>query len=496
MSYTPPGPPGPQPPARWGLDEVGGYLRRWQQLGGPAWLFLLHAALLTFNLAMVFLLFNLAIEAFDLPPFAVLGYELPFLGVLGSSAIIIAGIVALPLLWLVSRIGFWWALVINALLQTISIAIFGLWPERWPLLMASALTGVGGALYQMSSVPFMIRVSDNHTRDHLFSANFAVNIGVGGFGSLIGGLLAVWLAQLLGVPEGSATAYQAVFLVASAGLLLSLVPLLLLYRVAEQVRSHEPTASDPATSTEQSSAEAGSDPPERAATEFWLWHGWAVMIDNLADVVPLIKRIPQPWYGALRRPWPIVRFMIPPLIIASGAALLIPYLNLFFTQRFEIGEDTLGAIFAVLGLSAGLAALLGPLISIRLGKMQTILVTQGLSLPFLFILGFVPLLWVAVGAAVMRQALFNMSSPLYDAYAMERTPEVLRPTVIAAINGSFAAGYLVMPLVSTSIQRDYGFAPLFLMTGSCYALAMVANYLLFLRPEQEKYPAQQTSVEI
>jgi hypothetical protein len=38
--------------------------------------------------------------------------------------------------------------------------------------------------------------------------------------------------------------------------------------------------------------------------------------------------------------------------------------------------------------------------------------------------------------------------------------------------------------VSTRIQADYGFAPLFIATGVFYTLAIAANYWLFLRPER------------
>jgi MFS family permease len=161
--------------------------------------------------------------------------------------------------------------------------------------------------------------------------------------------------------------------------------------------------------------------------------------------------------------------------------LLIPYFNVFFARRFDVADDMLGLIFAALNITIGLSALAGPLISIRIGKMPTIVLAQALSLPFLLAIGFAPLLWVSVGAALARAALFNMISPLYDAFAMEQTEEALRPTVIGAINGSFASAYIVMPLVSTRVQEDYGFAPLFVATAACYLLATLANYVLFVR---------------
>lgn len=447
-------------PAPTGTAPPGGYLQRWRQLRPVAWLYLAHAALLTGSLAMATLVFNLAIVALDFPPFEVLGQELTLLGVLGSLSVAVAGLTSLPLLWLINRIGFWWALVGNALLQAASMFIFALLPLPLPLMLAAALTGMGGVLFQVSSVPFMIRLSNEATRDHLFSANFAVNFGVSGLGRLLAGSLAVWFAQRFALAAGDVLTYRAIFAVAGAGLLLSLVPLLLIYRRSQQPQP--PPAEQP--------------PPTPDAAE-----KPAARRDMIARL-PLLRALPEPWAGLLREPWPLLRLMLSPLLISCGAALLIPYLNLFFKARYAVADDTLGLIFAALDVTIGLAALAGPFLSIRIGKMPTIVLAQALSLPFLLSLGFVPLLGVAVGAALARAALFNMISPLYDAFAMERTEEALRPTVIGSINGAFAAAYVVMPLISTRVQQDYGFAPLFVATAVCYALATLANYWLFLHP--------------
>lgn len=452
------------------------YLARWRRLNRAAWLYLGHAALLTGSLAMAFLVFNLAIVALDLPPVALFGLELPFLGILGSLSVAVAGLLALPLLWLINRCGFWWALLANTLIQSASMFLFALWPDVGPLLLATALTGIGGVLFQVSSVPFMIAVSDEATRDHLFSANFAVNIGVSAPGTLLAGWLAALASGIIGwlpgVEPGGALAYRIVFFVAGVGLLLALVPLLQIgpgYRRRPRPTRPQPEADPPAPSRPRPVA---MDSAGRA-------NRWAALVARL----PLTHRIPQPWYGLVTQPWPLLRLLVSPLLISCGAALLIPYLNLFFLQRFGVDDATLGTILATLGLATGLAALAGPLLSVRLGKMRTIVLTQALSLPFLLVLGLAPILGLALAAALGRTTLFNLGSPLYDAFAMERTEEELRPAVIGAINGAFALGYIVMPLVSTLVQDYVGFAPLFAGTAICYSLATFANYWLFIRSE-------------
>lgn len=456
-----------QPPARYSWS-------RWQALDRAAWLYLLHAALLTASLALTYVVFNLAVEALDAPPLRLAGLELELLGVLGSLSVLTALLLALPMLWLVTRIGFWLPLVLNALLQLSSTLIIALVPQPVPLLGAAMLTGVGGVLFQISSVPFMTRLSNDTTRDYLFSANFATNIGFAGVGSFIAGQLAVRAAEWLGVAAGSLAAYRVVFLVAAVGLCCSLLPLVWLRRVTLPQVRRAPDA-EPAPPAQSPMAPLAGG----VASGWWV---------GLVRRVPAVRLIPEPWHSLLYAPWQILRLMISPFLISCGAALLIPYLNLYFVQRYGMPDDQLGTTLAALGLTSGVAALLAPLLSERLGTMRAIVLVQVLSLPFLVLLGSTSLLWLAVPAAVLRQGFFNMASPLYDAFAMQQTSDALRPTAIAAVNGSFAVAYLVMPLISTSVQARYGFAPLFVVTGMCYTAAIIANLVLFVLPEQHQQP--------
>jgi hypothetical protein len=61
--------------------------------------------------------------------------------------------------------------------------------------------------------------------------------------------------------------------------------------------------------------------------------------------------------------------------------------------------------------------------------------------------------------------------PLYDAFAMERSRPAVRPVAIGLVNGAYAAGYLIAPTISTSVQQSAGFAPLFIATACCYGVA-------------------------
>lgn len=438
-----------------------GYLGRWRALSRPSRLYLVHIGLTTGSLAIYGLFFNLAILA--------LGYPLEFLGQLNGFSIATAAVLSVPLWSAVWRIGLKRSLIVSAVMQVVSALIVAVWPNTAMLFMSMALTGMAATIFQVSAPPFMMEHSDAATRDHLFSANAAINIGVAGVGSLLAGSLPALFATLLTVGPESATAYRATFALAAVGLALAIVPLLLI-RQQRAARTAPPDAATIAATP--LSAEPAAPPTER---EFWL--------TRLPGGRALTRRFPQIIVELLHHPLPVLALLVSPLLVSFGAALLFPYLNLFFKDRFVISDSVLGTIFAGLGIAAGLAALGGPALSTRIGKIRAIVLVQLASIPFLLMLGFVPILGIAVAAALLRNALFNMSAPLYDAFAMERTPEAARPIVIGMINGAYTVGYLVAPFISTRVQDRIGFAPLFLTTAAFYATAALANYLLFVRKD-------------
>lgn len=413
-------------------DATRGYLRRWGALSAAAKRFLVHVGLMTVSLAIIELFFNLAILA--------QGYSRADLGFLNLVAVWSSVAFSLPLWWLVTRIGFKASLLIHAAVQALAVSVYALAPSLVALIAAAGVAGASAVLYQVSAAPLMMRHSDAATRDYVFSASAGLTIAISGLGSLFAGSMPQVFARFLQVGAESAPAYQATFGVAVVGLLVSMLPLV---RMKDN---------------------------ERAPAE-------AVVVESEAKPAPA-----RPGYWTLlRNPLPLLGLLLAPCLISIGAALLLPYLNLFFKQQFAVSDAVLGLIFAMLNISTGAAVLLGPALSARIGPIRTVALAQALSIPFLLVMGFVPLLAVAVAAGAIRSALFNMARPLYDAFAMERTDEALRPTVIGMIGGASTVGYLFAPALSVQVQERFGFGPLFIATTLCYVLATLVIAVLFIR---------------
>jgi MFS family permease len=276
----------------------------------------------------------------------------------------------------------------------------------------------------------MMKLSDPENRTLLFSLNFGVATLAGALGSLFAGQLPALFGTILNIQATSASAYQAVLITSIALGTASLIPLWLM---------DEPR-------TLQTGPEAGS----RAT-------GPRSALSRLT-----------------------VKLALPNLLIGFGAAILIPYMNVFFKDRFDISDSLLGTLFGLSSLLIGIGSLIGPRLTTRLnGKIRTVAFTQFASLVFLMIAGFTPSLLLASIGFLMRAALMNMSAPLYSAFCMEQTPERDQGMVNSVLNISWSMGWAVGPYLSGLVQVAYGFTPLFIATAVLYLTAIITMWVLF-----------------
>jgi MFS family permease len=367
------------------------------------------------------------------------GYTVDFLGLANSMSAAAGLALGFPLGRLADRIGFRNSMLLGIAVGYSAFCVVLFTPSPWILLAGMALQGAGGTLFYLSVNPFLMKHSGLRERPLLFSTSVGLQILAGAAGSLIAGQLPAGLMALWRLEPGSAQSYQAVLLTGMVCGSLGLVPLLL-------------TRSAPAPS---------ANPAAEAKAERGAWN-------------PGEKRL-------------LLKMVAPNLIIATGAALLIPYLNLFLRQRFSASDSLLGAIFSFSAVFTGLAAFVSPWLAARLGsKIRAVMFTQSGSLLFLLVLGFVPFFPVAGIAFILRAGLMNMSTPLYSAFCMENTAGGKHGTVSSLIQMAWQAGWTIGPFLSGFVQGRWGFTPLFIATGLLYTAAVLLIGRFFLRLEKDR----------
>jgi predicted MFS family arabinose efflux permease len=217
------------------------------------------------------------------------------------------------------------------------------------------------------------------------------------------------------------------------------------------------------------------------------------------SLVPLfmIKEQPRPATDRVRSVWPwrnlsdpktALRIFLPNIVISMGAAILIPYMNLFFKESFPISDRVLGLIFAVSAVITGIATLGAPMLADRYGRIRALVFTELLSVPFLLTIGFMPVLSFVVLAFWMRAALMNMGGPLYEAFAMEQVQARERATISGLMGMSWNLGWTFGPFLSGYMQDNpnIGFKPIFVITCGLYVLAAILVRLFFQRLDDEQ----------
>jgi len=276
----------------------------------------------------------------------------------------------------------------------------------------------------------MMKLSDLNNRTLLFSLNYGLQTMAGAVGSLFAGQLPALFGNILHVGPTNAVAYQAVLITTVLLGTTALIPISMM---------KEPQ-------TPQTQPEAGA-------------------------------RTTSPKSGLTRL---TVKLAAPNFLIGIGAAILIPYMNVFFKDRFQISDSLLGLLFSLSSLFIGIGSLIGPRLTTRLGgKIRTVAFTQLASVVFMLMIGFIPSLWVAGFAFLMRAALMNMSAPLYSAFCMEQTSERQQGFVSSVMNVAWQIGWSVGPYLSGLVQVRYGFTPLFITTTVLYLLAISSMWRFF-----------------
>jgi len=405
---------------RLGLRVYLGRLRLFQR---NARLYLLNAVVTGFAFGIYRLLFNFYVLS--------LGYDEALLGTLLtiSSLVSLAG--ALPAGYFSDRMGRKPALLLSSAAVSASVVGIVVWPSAAGLYTMSVLQGLAQSLAGVTTGPFLMENSSERERTYLFSFDMGLRMLAVFMGNWLGGYLPAWWGEAAGVAATSAAAYGWSIACVAGMSFFGLAPLLLLRR-------------------KYTARQAG----EEALS---------------------------PFQYARQEPALLGKLIAPMLITSLGAGLLMPFMNIFFRNVYGRSDAAIGALFAWGSLAMGVGLLSAPPLAERWGKIRVVVITQGLSIPFLFLLGFAPWYGVSALAYLVRLALMNMSGPVYQTFVMEQVKPGARATVASLISMSWNVGWAFSPSVSGWLQVHYGFRPVFAGTITTYVIAVYLYWRFFWR---------------
>ena len=303
-----------------------------------------------------------------------------------------------------------------------------------PMLILGFATGVVWALAQVTGVPFLAENARPAERMQLFSIHFALVTVANVVGSLLGGMIADF-ALMLGA--GDVASIQISLLTGVLCFVAGLLPLFSLKPVDTRAREEE--------------------------------KGQNEEVHTVADFKTNVKVI--------------ILFSIANLLIGTGSGLVIPYLNLYFANRFDATNSYIGFILALGSAMTAVAMLIGPRLVRRVGKVRALVIFQIASIPFLFLTAYTNLLFLASIGFLLRQALMNAGNPIQSAIAMDVVHDKYKGLANSVNQMVFNIGWATMGIPAAWLVTKYGaywgYAYAFSITGILYLIASIYFYFIF-----------------
>ena len=404
------------------LRGLQGYAGNVRAFSRNASLYLLSTIISSSAFGVFRLLFNFYVLS--------LGYDQALVGNLVAASSMTALIAAIPMGYLADLLGRKVSLIGGGVVTVMAISGMLLFPSPTTFILMNILMGLGQSISGVTMGPFLMENSGEKERTYLFSFSSGISMAASSVGNWIGGLLPTWLSVYAGGSATSANAYRLSLTIVAAAASVAVIPLFLM----------------------------------------------VIKKGKAAD-----RSLFAPFTYFKNHPSLLGKLILPMLVTSIGAGMIMPFMNVFFRQVHGQSESAIGTLLAFGSLAMGVGLLIAPPLAEKYGKIQFVVITQALSIPFLALLGFSPLYWIAASAYYIRVALMNMSGPVYQTFVMEKVEPSARATVASLVSMANHFGWAFSPTISGYIQVKYGFGPAFMLTMILYVLSISLYWGFFWR---------------
>lgn len=192
--------------------------------------------------------------------------------------------------------------------------------------------------------------------------------------------------------------------------------------------------------------------------------------------------------------WKIARALFPTTVLAVGAGLTIPFINLFFYQVFGVDSEDfslLGAFTALLVFGGVITVpfvqkRFGYHISITLSQSIAVLLLVGLALTELFA-HYAFAFYLALFFYLGRQPLMNIAAPMTNDLIMQYVGPKNHEIVASLISSIWSGGWFISGILFKQMRNaQLPYYQIFLLTAAMYGIGVIAyNFLIRASAGQE-----------
>lgn len=358
------------------------------------------------------------------------GMSESFIGSILSKGAIGMTLTAVPAAFILRRIRLKKILLITTVIYVAAIFALTHLPIGDWLMVISLVAGMSLTFYRVAASPFFMRNTTKKERTYVFSFSFGMMLLASISGSMFFGKMAAFLGEVL---HDTVAGYQWTFSVAVLLGLSAVIPFGMI------------TATDP------------SEENDRADLS-----------------LALLKRQSR-LYSKL---------FLPSFMTGIGAGLIIPFLNIYFRDRFALEPDTIGYYFSAVNTTMLIGILAGPILVKKMGMIRSIVSTQLLSMPFMVLLAFTHNLWLAFAAFLIRGALMNLGNPIGRNFGMEMVGRSEQALVNALMMLSWTGAWMISTDIGGKLIEQYGYTLPLLIAVGLYFISSIMYFWFFKDSEK------------
>ena len=342
------------------------------------------------------------------------------------TAMTLGGLIALlPAGAVIDRHGTRTALIGGVVLTVVGLVVSALVRHALTIEMAAVVLGLGGATCRVSWGPAIMRVAEGPQRSRAFTWNVSVLIGTGAIWTVLAGSAPTWLGR---TPLAHATGLTGTQLVLIGAALMSAL----------------------------------------AIPCYWRLHALAA---------PRASGAHAPRETAVRReplPADVKRILALVAVWMLASALVLPFLNIFFTDRFAMPVASVGSLFAFAQVMNAVVLIGAAELARRFGPRRTLTWWTVALAPSLWGLAVVTALPLAVGLYLVQGIVAPATNPLIDQLVLERVKRERHGVVAGWRNAAAELAGGVGASVGGHLLDASSFGRLFLIAGAVAAGASAA----------------------
>lgn len=174
-----------------------------------------------------------------------------------------------------------------------------------------------------------------------------------------------------------------------------------------------------------------------------------------------------------------LKFIIYNTIIGFGAGLVIPFFSVYLKFALNIDDEKVGIIMGLSQVGLVIGGLLVPYISKRLGRENTVVVCQLLSIPFLISIAFPQGIFILGVSFLLRSTLMNLNQPLIQNISLETVNYENRALMSSIVSMSSNVTRAISMIIAGYLMENISYNFPYYITVILYLIGTTVFYKNF-----------------